>query len=430
MSIPLDKLYDFLDNCINHDLIIYRFLPHGSKNLKDLLPYKDYEDQFELHTTPMAIFHDQEPLNFDLYSLDVLLDTYRWYQPTSDLKLDFDQPDQELLDIIWDMHIRGVGTTAMANIYDKTILVHSEQNSQDVAKYQQQGYLPVYYWSHALIARDWFRFARHDRSLDQQSPTKDFLIYNRSWSGSREYRLKFAELLLEHDLVENCITSFNAWCDDKHYTNHEWHNPALTVQNQNLEQTYQSNTWQSWASADYQSRDYELTRLEVVLETVFDDQRWHLTEKILRPIACGKPFMLLSTPGSLAFLRSYGFETFNDFWNEDYDVATDPVARMLIVIDNMKRLATMDSHKKNQMFAEVKEICVRNKAWFFSDQFFDLVVNEYKTNMIDAYSNMRQYRNGDRFKRYCRYLHKKQKTLWPNFMSRDLAKRLWITLKT
>jgi hypothetical protein len=430
MSIPLDKLYDFLDNCINHDLIIYRFLPHGSKNLKDLLPYKDYVDQFELHTTPMAIFHDQEPLHFDLYSLDVLLDTYRWYQPSSDLKLDFDQPDQEILDLVWDMHIRGVGTTAMSNIYDKTILVHSEQNSQDVIKFQQQGYLPVYYWSHALIARDWFRFARHDCSLDHQVPTKDFLIYNRSWSGSREYRLKFAELLLEHGLVENCVTSFNAWCDHKHYTDHVWENPALAVQTQNLEQTYQSNTWQSWASADYQSHDYSLTRLEIVLETVFDDQRWHLTEKILRPIACGKPFMLLSTPGSLAFLRSYGFETFHELWNEDYDLMSDPVSRMLAVIDNMKRIATMDSNKKSQMFAKVKNICDRNKAWFFGDQFFDLVAGEYITNMTTACETMQNHRNGTYFKRYCRYLHKNKKTLWPDFMSRDLAKRLWITLKT
>jgi hypothetical protein len=70
------------------------------------------------------------------------------------------------------------------------------------------------------------------------------------------------------------------------------------------------------------------------------------------------------------------------------------------------------------------------KAWFFGDQFFDLVAGEYITNMTTACETMQNHRNGTYFKRYCRYLHKNKKTLWPDFMSRDLAKRLWITLKT
>jgi hypothetical protein len=44
-----------------------------------------------------------------------------------------------------------------------------------------------------------------------------------------------------------------------------------------------------------------------------------LTEKALRPIACGQPFILAATPGSLQYLRSYGFKTFSGYIDETYD---------------------------------------------------------------------------------------------------------------
>ena len=66
MSVPLDRLYNFLhDVCNRDDLIIYGFFPHGSRKITDLklLRNKTFEK-----TKKVIIFHDQEPLNFDLYN--------------------------------------------------------------------------------------------------------------------------------------------------------------------------------------------------------------------------------------------------------------------------------------------------------------------------------------------------------------------------
>jgi hypothetical protein len=66
MSVPLDRLYNFLhDVCNHHDLIIYGFFPHGSRKITDL---KLIRNQAFEKTKKVIIFHDQEPLNFDLYS--------------------------------------------------------------------------------------------------------------------------------------------------------------------------------------------------------------------------------------------------------------------------------------------------------------------------------------------------------------------------
>ena len=48
------------------NITIYRFFPHGSKNIDDLTLIKDYSP-FESFTNIEMFCHDQEPLNFDLY---------------------------------------------------------------------------------------------------------------------------------------------------------------------------------------------------------------------------------------------------------------------------------------------------------------------------------------------------------------------------
>jgi hypothetical protein len=65
---------------------------------------------------------------------------------------------------------------------------------------------------------------------------------------------------------------------------------------------------------------YEETFCSLVFET-YDDQIYpYFTEKIFKPIAFGHPFILYSNPGSLKLLQELGFKTFNEFWDEDYDL--------------------------------------------------------------------------------------------------------------
>jgi hypothetical protein len=66
MSVPLDRLYDFLDGISGHDLIIYGWRPHGSKKLQDLAAWSQVPKEWQdLRTRPTLIFHDQEPLDYD-----------------------------------------------------------------------------------------------------------------------------------------------------------------------------------------------------------------------------------------------------------------------------------------------------------------------------------------------------------------------------
>ena len=390
MSVPLDRLYNFLHDIVNHDITIYRFWPHGSKKLEDLTPLVTRNTWVKEMTTPQAIFYDQEPLNFNLWTQDNFKQAWHRYldtRPTKQHPL-CHHPLQISFHI--SLHLRIM--VMPVNVYDCILLVHSEQNSKEVDTYSQHGFIPVYYWSHALIAADWFRYAKHDPVLQYDSTafTQDFLIYNRAWSGTREYRLTFVDKLVQAGLINNCRTSFAPVDSDLHYGQHRFANPDLAITRTDLETVLPPNTHDSRASADYNHQDYAQTGMEIVLETVFDDSRWHLTEKALRPIACGKPFMLIATAGSLEYLRSYGFETFGDHIDESYDLETDPVTRLTAVIQEMSRIAAMSSTDKIVLWNQLHKIAERNRQRFFSAEWQSSIVQEYVDNMNHALVTMNQ----------------------------------------
>lgn len=370
MSIPIDRLYQYIEgiaeeNC-NARLVIYRFWPNGSKKIEDFLHLKPLVTWYDNMIRPHLYCNDQEPLNFDLYQNSVrpnqsqfkaLLDRHGFQRDTN-FRLDFD-------------------------IYDYSLLLHSEQRSQDLEKYQQKQFIPVYYWSHALISLDWFRFAKYVNQ--KKNISQKFLIYNRAWSGTREYRLKFAEQLIRYQLYPYCKTSLNPVEPELgvHYNDHVFKNTQWRPEI-DLEKYFKISHAQSHYSADFDIEDYESTDIEIVLETLFDDNRMHLTEKTLRPIACGQPFVLMSPHGSLSYLKSYGFKTFDSLWDESYDHETDPQTRMIKILELMQEIKNWDMPTYKSKIQQARQIADYNKQHFFSNEFFNQVVTELKTNLCNG----------------------------------------------
>lgn len=378
MSVPLDRLYNFVDSLCGGDVIIYRFSPHGSKKITDLKLLKQH-DPAKFSMTPRMICHDQEPLCYAYYSDPARIQELNGVGQDWFLK-DLIKPD--LVSLLLKKNLR-LGTDTACFGGNHALLLHSEQHSQDLEIYERSGFIGVYWWSHAMIAKDWFRFAQHDPDLDHKLIQQDFLVYNRAWSGTREYRLKFAECVIQSGLQDHCQMRFNPQEGSVCYQDHVYHNPDLTIHTK-LERYFQLNTHDATASADYVAQDYVSTGMEIVLETLFDDTRWHLTEKILRPIACGQPFMLAATPGALAYLRSYGFNTFESVIDESYDSITDPATRLQTIIAEMRRIANLDHVKKRILFVQLREIAQHNRRWFFSSEFHHSIIKELQQNLAKA----------------------------------------------
>jgi hypothetical protein len=388
MNIPLDRLYyyirDIAQEIYGDRIIIYRFWPNGSKNINNLnhLNEGKYEslgpdDWYKRMVSPLVWCNDQEPLDYDYYAKNLVQPADTWAQLIK--SIDMVYPVKNL--------------NYSNNLFEKNLLLHSEKRSKNLKLYKQGSELiPVYYWSHALIARDWFRYAEHN--ILQKDIKKTFLIYNRAWSGTREYRLKFSELIIRAGLEQYCQMNINPIEPEIgiHYNQHKFNNPIWRP-TQVIENYFPINNVPSHYSADFDTADYNSTDIEVVLETLFDDSRLHLTEKSLRPIACTQPFILAGTHGSLEYLRSYGFKTFGHLWDEQYDQIEDPSERLIAITNLMQQIANWTPEERANKMLQAHIIADYNKKYFFSQEFFNTIVNELKINLEEAFKEQESGNN-------------------------------------
>lgn len=103
------------------------------------------------------------------------------------------------------------------------------------------------------------------------------------------------------------------------------------------------------------SPPYNKYALELVVETSVK-VIFH-TEKTSRPLLAGMPFMTLGAPGYLAYLRSIGFKTFDQFWDESYDLEPDLDTRINMILNNLKMLSAnpgmmLDIYKQTRHIVE------------------------------------------------------------------------------
>lgn len=383
-------MYHWIRGLANESVSIYTFRPHGSKNITDLhfLTPEDLGIIF-----PEIVCHDQEPLNYEIHqSVDIL---QLWLQARTGREI---LPGQqrimnEIIPKYQNLNFYSMlRALKFRTIFDRYILLHSELNSQDVEKFQHCAE-PVYYWSHGIIARDWYRFAEHDRRLLQPaSSKKTFLLYCRAWTGTREYRLKFLDLLAGQNILDDCQVSvlhqdqgvdlIDYVCRDSKFQ------PVHLAQLSNIP----NNEQPACASADYSVDDILSTDISVVLETVAADSKIHLTEKTLRPIACGHPFMLMAGPEALQCLRAYGFKTFSPWIDESYDFEKDPIKRMEMIIVEMSKISALPLLQKQNLLTQLREVAQYNKTHFFSEDFFNRVRAELTENLNSAIDRVKHTR--------------------------------------
>lgn len=85
-----------------------------------------------------------------------------------------------------------------------------------------------------------------------------------------------------------------------------------------------------------------------------------LCEKTYKPLAAQHPFMLVGTAGNLAYVRTQGFETFPELWDESYDSITDWQQRINRIVELIKDVDVASFNTRL-----VKEKLRHNQARFF-----------------------------------------------------------------
>jgi hypothetical protein len=86
---------------------------------------------------------------------------------------------------------------------------------------------------------------------------------------------------------------------------------------------------------------YDQTCFSLVAETAVDlpEQKVFITEKTFKPIAFQHPFMIFGLCRTLEYLRNLGFVTFENLFDESYDLETNTLQRLHKIKNNVENFS-------------------------------------------------------------------------------------------
>lgn len=279
---------------------------------------------------------------------------------------------------------------------DAKYLVTSEKDSDTVDQIcAEYGYEKKYYFFHGWAALDWYR--GYDKTFLMKPPeeriiTKTFIAPNRIVAGERQHRLIMLYYIFKNNMTDNWI-SCPAVCPAEGVPIQEAVRP-LDKRYPDIHTVFARQTFpmdfpnesgapmhSCWLSLFDECAE---SLLYLVTETVATGRRLHLTEKTFKPICLRMPFIIVGTKGSLAYLRSYGFKTFGDIWDESYDDEEDDEISLERIASLLRSLDELPAEGKEYLFIRAQEIIEHNYNHFYKGGFEDILWKELN-EMLDSF---------------------------------------------
>jgi hypothetical protein len=290
------------------------------------------------------------------------------------------------------------------------ILANSEK-SQLLSNYiKDENFYNWYYFYHGFAALDWYKNFQYIDSSSFNRFDKVFICYNNLISNLRSYRLHLVANLINNDLLTYGLVSLRlqdslgTWQDTVEDPNNPLDYRArvkIVTALSRCSGPLIIDTEQPTGSLSAELNLDVSTRalFYIVTETIYFDPKLHLTEKIFKPIVARRPFFLVAAPGNLAYLKRYGFRTFDQWIDESYDEETDHYIRIEKITAEIKRLCAMDPKALEQMYLEMQETLDYNFNHFYTG-FKDLIVDELVDNFDDVLKQVNHGRIPGNHSRY------------------------------
>lgn len=356
MNDPFYNLYSIIEN---HAL--GKFIPAYFSNLGDNNPhnlirmgnFNDYID-YKKQSKQLMIMHDQEPIAFTSYKND-------WLKTKRSFNL----------------------------VRTDNILSNSELNSVEKDHLLElTGWKDFYWFSNGFLALEWYRYYKYALYLENElSPDINLSCYNRVIDG-RLHRAIISGTMLKYDankIILSCskVDPISQKTLQELITTEYAQYSSLIDNVINYPNDVIINTTDYSGenrAFDIELADFRRSFCHIITERLFFEDRIHLTEKTFRPIVCCRPFIMVSTPNSLEYLKNYGFKTFSKYWDESYDSETNHTKRLDKIIRIMDDIAALSVTDLKTLTLDMTDILIFNRHHFYS-KFPEIITKELYTNL-------------------------------------------------
>ena len=234
-------------------------------------------------------------------------------------------------------------------------------------------------------------------SIDEFYETKNTLRKNSILCMNRrmrEHRLATLCLLNKHNLVKNNGVSFQFTIDshfsfvvdgvindNKRYNDYRLEYDKLRKMKYQyvdypiaLEAKDGVNHGYGWEN----KRPYLDSYLNITTETDFINPTGYASEKVWKPFGFFQPVLLVGSQGTLEFIRSFGFKTFDGFIDESYDKEKDNVKRFELIEKEIIKFSKMSKQEVHDWYWSMEDILVHNFNLF----------KDYGSNRYEQYVKM------------------------------------------
>lgn len=196
-----------------------------------------------------------------------------------------------------------------------------------------------------------------DRSVD-----KKFLFLN---TRPRKHRRIFYDFFRDNDLLDMSHWTFGS---------HEVYNPYVWDSTKYPLKNFNNNEEIPISEMHHLIPQYRNSFISVVTETFFFredevDTPWNniqpipafITEKTEKCFSSLHPFIIISTPYFLKYLKELGFRTFDRWWDESYDLEEDDNIRLIKIQKIILEISKWDNYKCMKVLNEMRDILEWNQ---------------------------------------------------------------------
>ena len=176
------------------------------------------------------------------------------------------------------------------------------------------------------------------------------------------YRLELAKYLYEHYKDSSFISyqekgillnkNLSKYFSDVDWANN--HTPII------YDQVFPNRVFDFKLILGAERKQYDRYFLEIIAETDILSSDW-ITEKTIKNLYIGKPFLLFGGAGSLQKLHSFGFKTFSPWIDESYDKESNIYLRLQAIKSEIDRLGAMSLDHLEKLQLEMMPIFTHNR---------------------------------------------------------------------
>jgi hypothetical protein len=97
-----------------------------------------------------------------------------------------------------------------------------------------------------------------------------------------------------------------------------------------------------------------------VTESRFAQPTSNYSEKAYQAMFYRKPFIMVAPPHTLEYMKTHGFQTFSEFWDESYDTETNHEKRLLMIFELIDYINGKSIEELRVMYEQMMPIIEHN----------------------------------------------------------------------